>query len=92
MIDKKQSSINFLKSKLITRQNTHIIHGEEVIFISLKKLNKLFEESKEMHENEIINAWSESYSKVLDAFDKKDSGFSSLKEFEDYYNQTYGND
>ena len=48
MSDKKQSSINFFKSKLITRQNTHIIHGEEVIFISLEKLNKLFKQAKVM--------------------------------------------
>lgn len=53
MIDKKQSSINFLKSKIITRQNTHIIHGEEVVFISLEKLNILFKQSKEMHKEEI---------------------------------------
>lgn len=82
MIDKKQSSINYLKSKLITRQNTHIIHGEEVIFISLEKLNNLFEQAKEMHKDEVENAWLDGLSK--DELQK----LSATK----YYQQTYGED
>ena len=89
--NKKVSSVEWLKLKLITRQNTHIIHGEEVVFISLEKLNKLFEQAKAMHKEEIINTYQHGIKAGIGvAIDiEKGNDFSDLTP-DEFYQQTYG--
>ena len=80
-VNKKISSVEWLKSTLITRQNTHIVHGEEIIFISLEKLNKLFEQANAMHKEEMVKfALFFSHAQV------------SRTNVIDEYNETFGGD
>ena len=90
-VNKKISSVEWLKSKLITRQNTHFIHGNEVVFISLNKLNEIFVQAKAMHKEEIINTYQHGIKAGIGvAIDIEKGNDSNELAPNEYYQQTYG--
>ena len=91
MSSKRQSSVEWLKSVLTKRSRRHFLPVGECVIIKLDALNELLEQAKQLHEQEIFEAWIESsvnQIKVSRAIEWGDD-FETITA-QQYYQDTYG--